>query len=120
MEKGLVVLTREEGKNDKLRARLEEMQVRSVWMCGWGYGWGPGGGNVTLPKGTIHMMTRLTIPCTNVHQNKQVTVMELPCIAHTLAEGHPALQGALETGGFDYVVITSPEVCRCVCICICV
>lgn len=29
-EKGLVVLTREEGKNDKLRARLEGMQVRCV------------------------------------------------------------------------------------------
>lgn len=37
-------------------------------------------------------------------------MMELPCIAHTLAEGHPSLAGALETGGFDYVVITSPEV----------
>lgn len=36
--------------------------------------------------------------------------MELPCIAHTLAEGHPQLQATLETGGFDYVVITSPEV----------
>ena len=37
--------------------------------------------------------------------------MELPCIAHTLAEGHPALHNALEAGGFDYVVVTSPEVC---------
>jgi hypothetical protein len=36
--------------------------------------------------------------------------MELPCIAHTLAEGHGSLVEALETGGFDYVVITSPEV----------
>ena len=30
VETGLVVLTREEGKNDKLRARLEEMQVRGM------------------------------------------------------------------------------------------
>ena len=56
--------------------------------------------------------------CTEVHlltwqhlqRHRQVSVMELPCIAHTLAEGHPSLAGALETGGFDYVVITSPEV----------
>jgi hypothetical protein len=32
VEKGLVVLTREEGKNDKLRSRLEGMQVR-VWCA---------------------------------------------------------------------------------------
>jgi len=36
--------------------------------------------------------------------------MELPCIAHTLAEGHASLAEALEMGRFDYVVITSPEV----------
>lgn len=39
VETGLVVLTREEGKNDKLRARLEEMQVRGmrvdVWVGVW-------------------------------------------------------------------------------------
>lgn len=65
MEQGLVVLTREEGKNEKLRARLEGMQVN---------------------------------------------VMELPCIAHTRAEGHGSLAAALDEGAFDYVIITSPEV----------
>lgn len=51
-----------------------------------------------------------THPTITHNARAQVKVMELPCIAHTLAEGHASLAAALDTGGFDYVVITSPEV----------
>lgn len=108
--KKLVVLTREEGKNDKLRERLQQGQAADqVGLDDWD-------GDVFEDLLVLKLVRNEKIHKRDVcslqscDAGSQVELMELPCIAHVLGEDHSSLGPTLDSQHFDYVVVTSPEV----------
>lgn len=80
----VVALTREDGKNDKLRSKLEELYIGDNYDDGDG---------------------------TNSNVN-MVQVLELPCIEHGDGPDYELLSETLYTKQWDYVAITSPEAAK--------
>jgi len=82
----IIAMTREEGKNEKLRAQLVKQLFNHRNDNDNGNG--------------------------NDNHNNSIQIVELPCIAHAHGPDYEQLESKLRETAWDYVVVTSPEAAR--------